>query len=37
MITDRVTSTAGGGAIEGSRHGYTAMLDKLDTHLATRQ
>jgi uncharacterized protein YndB with AHSA1/START domain len=33
-ITDQVTSTAGDGPVEGSRHGYTAMLHQLDTYLA---
>ncbi len=32
-IIDQVTSFAGGGPIEGSRHGYAAMLDQLDRHL----
>jgi len=35
-ITDQATSAAGDGPIEGSRHGYTAMLDQLDAHLSTR-
>lgn len=34
-ITDQVTSTAGDGPIEGSRHGYAAMLDQLTKHLST--
>ncbi|WP_420452362.1 SRPBCC domain-containing protein [Ilumatobacter sp.] len=34
-ITDQVTSAAGDGPIDGSRHGYTAMLDQLDAFLAT--
>ncbi len=33
-ITDQVTSAAGDGPIDGSRHGYTAMLDQLDAHLS---
>ncbi len=33
-ITDQVTSTTGDGPIDGSRHGYTAMLDQLDAHLS---
>ncbi len=32
-IVDQVTSLSGSGAIEGSRHGYTAMLDQLERHL----
>lgn len=32
-ITDQVTSFAGDGPIEGSRHGYRAMLDQLDRFL----
>lgn len=33
-IVDQVTSVAGDGPIDGSRHGYSAMLDQLDAHLA---
>ncbi len=33
-ITDQVTSAAGDGPIDGSRHGYAAMLDQLDGHLS---
>lgn len=33
-IIDQVTSVAGDGPIDGSRHGYSAMLDQLDAHLA---
>jgi uncharacterized protein YndB with AHSA1/START domain len=33
-ITDQVTSAAGDGPIDGSRHGYNAMLDQLSAHLA---
>ncbi len=33
-IVDQVTSFAGDGPIEGSRHGYRAMLDQLQRHLA---
>lgn len=33
-ITDQVTSFAGDGPIEGSRHGYGAMLDQLARFLA---
>ena len=33
-IVDQVTSFAGDGPIEGSRHGYGAMLDQLERHLA---
>ena len=33
-ITDQVTSASGAGPIDGSRDGYTAMLDQLDAHLA---
>lgn len=32
-ITDQVTSVAGDGLIQGSRHGYAAMLDQLERHL----
>ena len=32
-IVDQVTSFAGDGPIEGSRHGYGAMLDQLDRYL----
>lgn len=32
-ITDQVTSAAGDGPIDGSRHGYNVVLDQLDTHL----
>lgn len=35
-ITDQVTSASGDGPIEGSRHGYTAMLDQLDAFLTQR-
>lgn len=34
-IVDQVTSFAGDGPLEGSRHGYTAMLDQLDRFLST--
>ncbi len=33
-IIDQVTSFAGAGPIEGSRHGYGAMLDQLERFLA---
>jgi uncharacterized protein YndB with AHSA1/START domain len=33
-ITDQVTSATGDGPIDGSRHGYAAMLDQLDAHLS---
>lgn len=32
-IIDQVTSLQGDGPIQGSRHGYTAMLDQLQRHL----
>ena len=32
-ITDQVTSVQGDGPIDGSRHGYTAMLEQLDRFL----
>jgi uncharacterized protein YndB with AHSA1/START domain len=35
-VTDQVTSAAGDGPIDGSRHGYNAILDQLGTHLAMR-
>ena len=33
-IIDQVTSAAGDGPIDGSRHGYAAMLDQLAAHLS---
>jgi uncharacterized protein YndB with AHSA1/START domain len=35
-VTDQVTSAAGDGPIEGSLHGYNAILDHLAAHLSTR-
>lgn len=35
VVTDQVTSTAGQGPIDGSRDGYTAILDNLARHLDT--
>lgn len=35
-ISDQVTSVVGDGPIEGSQHGYAAMLDQLEGHLANR-
>ncbi len=32
-VTDQVTSLAGQGPIDGSRHGYNAILDRLSIHL----
>ena len=34
VVIDQVTSVAGDGPIDGSRHGYAAMLDQLDRHLS---
>lgn len=34
-IIDQVTSVAGDGPIEGSRHGYGAILDQLARHLGS--
>ncbi len=34
-VVDQVTSFAGDGPLEGSRHGYSAMLDRLDRFLST--
>ncbi len=33
VIIDQVASVAGAGPIDGSRHGYAAMLDQLERHL----
>ena len=35
-IVDQVTSIVGSGPIDGSRHGYNAMLDQLEHHLDPR-
>jgi uncharacterized protein YndB with AHSA1/START domain len=34
VVTDQVTSLAGQGPIDGSREGYSAILDRLADHLA---
>ena len=35
VVTDQVASLAGQGPIDGSREGYTAILDRLAAHLAS--
>ena len=37
VVTDQVTSLAGQGPIDGSRHGYSAILDRLTNHLASQR
>ncbi|MEZ5382552.1 MAG: SRPBCC domain-containing protein [Microthrixaceae bacterium] len=37
VVTDQVTSLAGQGPIDGSREGYSAILDRLTSHLAGQQ
>ncbi len=36
LVTDQVASVAGQGPIDGSRDGYSAILDRLASHLAER-